>query len=127
MDSPLTRSQLEAFETTLSRRLAQLRDEVRATIERSGDERAQSVADQVTDLKDTAFASMAADLDLADIERDATEIRDIDAALTRLAEGHFGICVDCGDAIPAARLNAYPSAARCVACQEQFERPHAPA
>ncbi|WP_345802369.1 TraR/DksA C4-type zinc finger protein [Microbacterium sp. AZCO] len=50
--------------------------------------------------------------------RDATaaELTDIDAALTRIAEGTYGVCADCGRAIPAARLEARPTATRCVDC-----------
>lgn len=33
-----------------------------------------------------------------------------------------GSCLDCGEPIPAARLAAWPSAARCVDCQADHER-----
>jgi RNA polymerase-binding transcription factor DksA len=42
-----------------------------------------------------------------------------------MARGHYGKCIDCGTDIPLARLQAQPWAARCVACQERFERTHA--
>lgn len=32
-----------------------------------------------------------------------------------------GICEDCGDRIPVARLEAAPWAIRCVECQELYE------
>ncbi|WP_321276936.1 TraR/DksA C4-type zinc finger protein [Thiomicrorhabdus indica] len=31
-------------------------------------------------------------------------------------------CNDCGEPIPKARLQASPSAKRCIVCQERFER-----
>lgn len=34
-------------------------------------------------------------------------------------------CDDCGHDIPAARLEAYPAAIRCVTCQGLYERTHA--
>lgn len=43
-------------------------------------------------------------------------LTEIAAALARLDEGTFGICVDCGDPIPEVRLDARPYAATCVAC-----------
>lgn len=46
------------------------------------------------------------------------ELRAIDAALDRISNGGFGICVNCGDPIEPARLNAIPFAATCVACKE---------
>jgi DnaK suppressor protein len=62
----------------------------------------------------------------AEQNRDATELADIDAALQRMDSGRYGECIDCGIDIPPARLQAQPSAARCVACQQKFESSGAP-
>ena len=43
-------------------------------------------------------------------------LADLDAALTRLAEGRYGICERCGRPIAAARLAARPAARTCIAC-----------
>ena len=45
----------------------------------------------------------------------------VEQALARLADGKYGICVDCGKEIPAARLEAQPEAIRCVDDQRRFE------
>lgn len=47
---------------------------------------------------------------------DLSEIRQIDAALERIEEGIFGLCVACGDDISPERLEAVPHAARCRNC-----------
>ena len=39
-----------------------------------------------------------------------------------LAKGVYGVCVDCGDAIPERRLEALPDALRCVPCQSRADR-----
>ena len=122
MNAALTSHQLESLETALRKRLAELREELRAAAEASTDSRYQGSAGDVSDLKDAAFADMVANLNDAEAERDAAEIRDIDAALTRMHEGRYGLCIDCGDAITHSRLEAYPSASRCLACQETHER-----
>ena len=44
------------------------------------------------------------------------EIKMIQAALGRIADGSFGECVACGEPISQARLNAVPHAARCKNC-----------
>ncbi len=44
------------------------------------------------------------------------QLRRIDAALQRLAEGEYGSCVVCGDDIPAKRLEIDPMVAQCVDC-----------
>jgi len=62
----------------------------------------------------------------AEQNRDAVELAAIDAALQRMDGGRYGECIDCGIDIPLARLQAQPSAARCVACQQKFESSGAP-
>lgn len=49
------------------------------------------------------------------------ELKRIDAALARLAAGDYGICADCGNRIPARRLEAIPWAERCVTCEERAQ------
>jgi RNA polymerase-binding transcription factor DksA len=44
------------------------------------------------------------------------EIRMINAALGRIADGSYGYCVACGEPISEARLEAVPHAARCRKC-----------
>ncbi|MGB0614082.1 MAG: TraR/DksA C4-type zinc finger protein, partial [Miltoncostaeaceae bacterium] len=49
-------------------------------------------------------------------------LREEEERLLRLAEaaqrGEYGICIDCGEPIPEARLEIVPDAERCVACQQ---------
>lgn len=46
------------------------------------------------------------------------EIEQINSALERMDRGAYGICSDCGEPIPAGRLEALPYAANCVDCAE---------
>jgi DnaK suppressor protein len=59
----------------------------------------------------------AFDLGVALEEREAAELLAIDQALQRIADGSYGLCLQCGAPIPTARLHAQPTAMRCVACQ----------
>jgi RNA polymerase-binding transcription factor DksA len=61
------------------------------------------------------------------VARDGAEVRDISAAQARLAAGRYGICIDCGRAIEKKRLEAYPSAKRCLADQQKREKTRASA
>lgn len=40
------------------------------------------------------------------------------AALLRMEEGSYGVCVECGGAIAAARLEARPEATHCINCAD---------
>ena len=46
----------------------------------------------------------------------AKEIASVKRALARIADGTYGECVRCGNAIAAARLEARPEAALCIDC-----------
>jgi DnaK suppressor protein len=47
--------------------------------------------------------------------------RAIDDALTRIRQGRFGICEECGQPISRARLEAVPWARRCKECKERLD------
>jgi RNA polymerase-binding protein DksA len=44
------------------------------------------------------------------------ELTEIEAALSRLASGHYGICESCGHPIEPKRLEAVPYAHQCLRC-----------
>jgi DnaK suppressor protein len=117
--------QTTAMRARLRERAAQLRDEIQHTLERSSDETHVRIAEQARDAEDDSFSNLIVDLNLAEIDRDADELRRIDTALARLSEGSYGVCEDCGQRIPEARLEAEPTALRCIRCQELYEKTHA--
>lgn len=47
---------------------------------------------------------------------DQAELRRIDAALGRIEDGSYGLCVKCGEPIAPARLEALPDTPHCVNC-----------
>jgi DnaK suppressor protein len=49
------------------------------------------------------------------------QARRLRVALTRLDDGEYGVCSECGARIPQKRLLAIPDAATCVACQDRLE------
>jgi DnaK suppressor protein len=50
------------------------------------------------------------------LERARVRLDEIDAAMRRLEGGRYGVCERCGTRIAAERLEAQPSARRCVGC-----------
>ncbi|MGO8955951.1 MAG: TraR/DksA family transcriptional regulator [Streptosporangiaceae bacterium] len=47
------------------------------------------------------------------------QLRQLDAALQRVADGSYGTCVRCGRPIGAERLAARPGADNCISCAGQ--------
>jgi len=67
------------------------------------------------------FSEQAAELENQDalgaIENsELQEIRQIQVALQRIADGTYGVCANCGEAIDPKRLKALPTASRCISC-----------
>jgi DnaK suppressor protein len=123
--TPLNQDQLVHFKAVLRDRSDQLRDEIRTTLERSSEETHARIAEQARDMEGDSFSNLIVDLNLSEIERDVEELRRISTALRRASDGSYGLCEDCDAAIPLPRLEAEPTALRCIRCQELFEKTHA--
>jgi DnaK suppressor protein len=81
----------------------------------------------VEDMDPKDFADIASDdMDRKMIEtigtQDMKRLRQIDAALSRIAQGKYGLCMKCGKKIPRARLEAIPYAMLCLECKNEDER-----
>lgn len=70
---------------------------------------------------DNKIADLAGEMDLAIFKRDLQELDDLAAARKRIADGSYGICIDCNEPIEAARLQVFITAKRCLACQARRE------
>jgi DnaK suppressor protein len=74
-------------------------------------------ADQMDEIQ---YASER-DLAIQEVDRESILLRQVIAALRRIHEGSFGICVECESAISAKRVAAVPWAPRCIECQEAVD------
>ena len=105
----------------LLRRLDEVRADIQRELRKYDSETYGQLADSVADAGERSVADLLVDLDLAEISRDVAEYREIDAALLRLANGSYGVCVDCEEPIEAARLEHSPAVPRCIDCQVLLE------
>jgi phage/conjugal plasmid C-4 type zinc finger TraR family protein len=123
----LTTSERDSLARMLGERKALLREEIRRGLARMGNERYVDLLSGTSDAGDESVAMLLTDVANAEVARDAAELRDIVAAEARIAAGTYGTCIDCGAPIPFARLAAYPTAKRCLRCQQIREATRAPA
>ncbi len=121
---PLTDVERRQIESLLVERRAALLLEIRQDVARSRDDTFSALAGEVHDTGDEASAALLADTENAETSRDLRELRALEQAVSRLAKGSYGICLDCRDDIPFERLRAYLPAARCIRCQGIHERTH---
>ncbi len=112
---------LKRFKSVLETRRAALEQEITDQFLRSGDQTYQELAGRVHDSGEESIAEEMIGLNLSLARSELKELRDIEAALARVADGTFGICGDCGQAIEAGRLEHNPAARRCTECQSRAE------
>lgn len=62
------------------------------------------------------------ELAIRNLDRESNLLRNVRAALRRIDEGTFGVCVHCEEDISPKRLNAVPWTPYCIQCQEQADR-----
>src|SRR6188768_2811311 len=107
----VARTRLEKLRAETLERLTALRGEHRAVVDASRD----SNADDEHDPEGATIAFERAQVDA--LARDAERhVEEVDAALARLDDGTYGVCERCGRPIPQERLEARPSARKCVSC-----------
>lgn len=76
----------------------------------------------VSEAMDRAYRIASRELQSALLVQARHRLEQVDAALKRLDEGSYGICVACGLAISPERLKILPEATTCINCQRQHER-----
>jgi RNA polymerase-binding protein DksA len=124
MTAELTDQQLDAFKQVLLERKKQLREEIKQELLKQGNEHYIDLAGTVHDLEEESLANLLVDINLADVDRHIIEDRDINAALLRIQDDSYGMCLSCNEQIPEERLQAYPTAIRCLPCQQHYEQTH---
>lgn len=116
----LDKNTLQSLKTWLLVRETELREEIDSR-QKSEEDSANAQTREVNDQEDQASSRERSTVQDAEVQRDSNELADVRAALARLTDGSYGTCIDCGQPIELQRLVAMPAAARCIACQTQFE------
>lgn len=125
MSKAMSEAELQGFRERLESWREEITADLARELEASEEERYIDLAGRVGDLEDQALADLLVDENLIAIHRHVHELRELDAAIARIERGEYGECIDCGEPIPPERLEAYPSAMRCIDCQAAYERTHA--
>ncbi|MFP5417707.1 MAG: TraR/DksA family transcriptional regulator [Gammaproteobacteria bacterium] len=119
----LTTTQAEALKAQLKSQYRDMLRDIREGLDNAGDTRPLDLTNhEPGDSGDEAVANELADINVASLQRHIRAARDIEDAFKRFKAGAYGVCIDCGDAIAFARLRAFPTAKRCLACQQRHEQ-----
>ncbi len=80
-----------------------------------------SSAESGGDIVDLAASEAGVATQIRMNQTDTKLLRAIENALTRIRQGKFGICEECGQPISKARLEAVPWARHCKECKDRQE------
>jgi len=110
----------------LKRMLEDRRREIQAEVQgRMRDVRSEGTwggkQNEVFDAVESSEADIQDDIEFALIQMKSETLNKINDALTRLEQGDYGNCFDCGEEIAEKRLRALPFAVRCKDCEEARE------
>lgn len=95
--------------------------EIENSLGQSLTEDQQRRLESARDVGDQALMDLERELGISLMEMRNRRRQSIDEALTRLHEGTYGICAECGVEISEKRLQAVPFAKLCVECQSRAE------
>ena len=119
----LSQAQLDQLKEQLNADHKRLLQEMGAELENSGNQqRIELLNREPGDSGDESLATTLVNFNLTMMDRQIEELRDVELAFQRLKEGEYGVCIDCGEEISFPRLKAYPTAKRCIQCQEKREK-----
>src|ERR1700757_4939064 len=110
----MTKTELNKFKEVLETKQAELMQVLRnregITIEKSPD-----ALDEVQNAAERELA-------IRNLDRESNLLRNVRAALRRMDEGTFGVCLHCEEDISPKRLAAVPWTAFCIQCREIADR-----
>ena len=117
----MNKSRYDDLKAMLEDRKRQTLSQVHEKVRNVRSENVSGKVNNVLDQVESSEAGIQEDIEFALIQMKAETLEKINQALTRLEEGAYGNCFECGEEIAQARLRALPFAVRCKDCEEARE------
>jgi len=110
----MTKTELNKYKQILETKYAELSQAVR--------DREGIAIEKSPDALDEVQHASERELAIRNLDRESHLLRNVRAALHRMSEGTYGVCLHCEEDINPKRLNAVPWAPYCISCQELADR-----
>ena len=110
----MTKTELNKYKQVLEAKLAELSHSVR--------DREGIAIEKSPDALDEVQHAAERELAIRNLDRESHLLRNVRAALGRIDDGSYGVCLHCEEDINPKRLNAVPWTPFCIACQELADR-----
>jgi DnaK suppressor protein len=106
----MTTTELKRFDNVLRTKATELKNAIR--------NREAIAIETNSDLMDQIQHATERELALDRLQRESNIAREVRAALSRIQNNTFGVCLDCETEIGLKRLTAVPWTRSCIVCQE---------
>ncbi|MFD2364971.1 TraR/DksA family transcriptional regulator [Pseudoduganella sp. GCM10020061] len=124
MAEPLTQEDIRQLEASLIEERKLLVSALSDRLHQGDNPEEMSLGNNMLEgaVDDRSTANMLNDEEISELGLDLRELRAVESALERIAQGSYGICANCSSVIGADRMRAQPTAALCITCQTEAER-----
>ena len=110
----MSKTELKKYRTMLEAKQAELEQFIR--------NREGIAIEKSPDALDEVQHAAERELAIRNLDRESNLLRNVRAALRRVDDGSYGVCLHCEEEINPKRLNAVPWAPFCIQCQEQYDK-----
>lgn len=122
----MKKSEMKPFKERLLQLRARLRGDVtamaKAALHKTRTEASGDLSSMPIHMADLGSDNFEQEFTLSLMESEEETLEQIEAALERIEDGVYGLCLECESRIPKARLNAIPYTPHCVKCASKLER-----
>jgi RNA polymerase-binding transcription factor DksA len=119
----MKKSEAKEFKNLLLGMRARLRGDVSAladaALRKTRSEASGDLSSMPIHMADMGTDAFEQEFTLSLMEHDGTALEQIEAALVRIEDGNYGVCLECEAKIPKARLEVLPFTPHCVKCAEK--------
>jgi RNA polymerase-binding transcription factor DksA len=119
----MKRTEAKEFKNMLLSLRSRLRGDVsalaNAALRKPRSEAAGDLSSMPIHMADIGTDAFEQEFTLSLMEHDGSALDQIEAALVRIEDGLYGVCVECEAKIPKARLQVLPHTPHCVKCAEK--------
>ena len=102
--------------------LKSIRFELLGGVKKSNQHVKESETGQIADISDHAARTYNWQLEGELDEQEWQKLKQVDVAIEKIAKGEFGVCTQCEDSIPEARLEVVFFTEFCTQCLSEMEK-----
>lgn len=110
----MTQTELNKYRAVLQEKQAELSHGLR--------NREDIAIEKTPDALDEVQLAGERELAIRNLDRESNLLRNVKGALSRIADGSYGVCLHCEEDIKPKRLEAVPWTKYCIRCQEASDR-----